>query len=216
MNPSLPSSSWLRDASLRRLNNNLLNQKEMFLSSLELSTSIHINDIETSGLHPLEIQSIHHWINGEMSGRQCLLSLLAISSSSQRQQQQPQQQQQQQQQQPEDEYLMIGSTSKEIHFEILRQSINLPQYFLCDSGYLLEQIFSKQPNVVLKEALDLLSQYSLENNSSTLSSDQINLAIKQMKIMKLSENISITTSPSPSSPSPPSHPQTTLLRSQVE
>lgn len=65
---------------------------------------------------------------------------------------------------------------------IIRFMLALPQSFLCDSGYLYEEIFSKPPSQVIKEAVQILVRKAEEANSSSLGLQQINLALKQIKL----------------------------------
>ena len=65
---------------------------------------------------------------------------------------------------------------------MLSSSMFLPGDFLCDSGYLYETIFSQPPSTVVREALQLLSAKTMEQSFRSLRVDQINLALKQMRI----------------------------------
>lgn len=69
--------------------------------------------------------------------------------------------------------------------ELIKSMINLPNEFLCDSGYIYTTIFQRPPTSVIKEALLLVVQKAFEKFPSSLGIEQINLAIKQLRIDSL-------------------------------
>jgi hypothetical protein len=71
---------------------------------------------------------------------------------------------------------------------MLSSTLCLPDDFLCDSGYLYENIFSRPPGVVVREALELLSSKAMEKNVGSIRVDQLNLALKQLRI----DNLGVT------------------------
>ena len=71
----------------------------------------------------------------------------------------------------------------------MSKSVDLHETFLSDSGLLFDAVFSKTPSSVLKEALKLLATKAVEK-SSPLNTEQINLALHQIKVdhIKLDSN----------------------------
>ena len=89
--------------------------------------------------------------------------------------------------------------------EIIRSMLSLPEGFLCDGGanspsptsprtvgvsdFLYDKIFSRPPMLVVREALALLAQKasgSVEGSEASLNLEQIQLAVKQLKLDALS------------------------------
>lgn len=168
---------WVREASLNRLNMLFKNKTESI--SILRSTNIALHDLdslETSGLSELEVLHLQKWLGGQVSGRQCMVALLETrhlgtnSVVSDKVGVNP---------------LTFGVISRPPEFSMLGTSLSLPDEFLCDSGYLYEKIFSKPPSAVVKEALRILTTKAMETNISALRVDQINLALKQLKIENL-------------------------------
>lgn len=104
---------------------------------------------------------------GSISGRQCMLSLLEYQHS---------------QTLPAPQY--YNSDRLDLLL-ILRQLFALPASFTCAKGKMYEEIFSKPPNVVIKESVQLLLSKSEETASAQLGLDQVNLALKQLKLASL-------------------------------
>ena len=80
------------------------------------------------------------------------------------------------------------SSSKDDEFkplELIRSMIHLPNEFLCDSGYIYSTIFQRPPTTVVREALQMVVQKAYEKSPSSLGVEQINLAIKQLRIDNL-------------------------------
>jgi curved DNA-binding protein CbpA len=80
------------------------------------------------------------------------------------------------------------SSSKDDEFkplELIRSMIHLPNEFLCDSGYIYSTIFQRPPTTVVREALQMVVQKAFEKSPSSLGVEQINLAIKQLRIDNL-------------------------------
>ncbi len=69
--------------------------------------------------------------------------------------------------------------------ELIRTSFHLPENFLCDSGYIYETVFKRPPTSVIREALQMLSSKAFEKNALTLNVNQINIAIKQLRLDNL-------------------------------
>ena len=76
----------------------------------------------------------------------------------------------------------VKSSSTFQPIELIKTSMNLPQDFLCDSGFVYESIFKKPPTSVIREALQMLSSKAYEKNAQSLNTHQINIAIKQMRL----------------------------------
>lgn len=134
--------------------------------------------LSTSGLSDPEKLHLDNWKQGRCSGRQAMLAILeskrieedskgGSSDSS-------------------TAIAALGTVVKRAEeFALLSKSINLPEEFLCDSGLLYELVFSRPPSAVLREGLQMLATVALEKCSSALNVEQINLALKQMKIRSL-------------------------------
>eukprot|EP00981_Chlorochromonas_danica_P003999 scaffold760_cov178-Ochromonas_danica.AAC.1 len=162
---------WLREASMRRLSHLVRNKTEIFDSAQKLKLSLTSFDhLEESGLHPFEVHQLHDWVQGRISGRQCMLALLDHTHCHRM----PSSTESSQANQLDHEGLDL--------LNIIRFMLALPQSFLCDSGYLYEEIFSKPPSQVIKEAVQILVRKAEEANSSSLGLQQINLALKQIKL----------------------------------
>lgn len=71
--------------------------------------------------------------------------------------------------------------------ELIRSLMNLPEDFLCDGGYIYETVFQRVPAGVVREALQMLVQTAFEKSPSQLGIEQINLAIKQLRLNNLGE-----------------------------
>mmetsp|Transcript_4090 Transcript_4090/g.6339 ORF Transcript_4090/g.6339 Transcript_4090/m.6339 type:complete len:913 (+) Transcript_4090:60-2798(+) len=177
------NANWLRQASMRRLHSLVVDKKEILGNNLVFCDDINPQDLEPSGLSALERQHLKSWVNGEQSGRQCLLALLECHQS----------QNCKKSEKPKEvaDHLVCGAPKRYMQFDILSKSINLPEHFLCDSGFMCEHVFSKSPSAVLKEAMQLLSKYAMEKTSSALTLDQINLALKQIRVDNLHADRSI-------------------------
>lgn len=65
---------------------------------------------------------------------------------------------------------------------VVQSLLNLPEQFLCDNGYLYEKVFSRPPATVVKEAVQIIVKKAEEQNSSSLGLQQINLALKQLRL----------------------------------
>eukprot|EP01033_Poteriospumella_lacustris_P017160 gene17160-12275_t len=66
--------------------------------------------------------------------------------------------------------------------DVVQALLNLPEEFLCDHGYLFEKVFSRPPATVVKEAVQIIVKKAEEQNSSSLGLQQINLALKQLRL----------------------------------
>lgn len=174
------NQAWLRKASMKRLNTLVIDKKEVIGHKLAFCSNIDVEDLEPSGLSDAEKFQIHRWFEGHQSGRQCMLALLEchmkeISEKKEKSTSATN----------KAAHMSCGAPGQVAEFNILSKSIDLPENFLCDSGFMCEAVFSKPPNTVLKEALQILSQYAMEKSSTALTVEQINLSLKQMRIDKL-------------------------------
>ena len=77
--------------------------------------------------------------------------------------------------------------------ELIRSLIQLPQEFLCNTGYIYENIFKHPPTSIVREALQLLVKTAMEKSPAQLDIEQINLAIKQLRLDSLMNHISNST-----------------------
>lgn len=172
-------SSYLKRAALSRLNARLVNKKEELACGLRRFT-IHVEDLESSTLSDVEKHHVNRWSQGTESGRMCLLALLdhrralqAISGSDATEEKQG-----------------VGEGAAGgggVEFALLSSSINLPEEFLCNSSYLYQRVFSKPPVAVIREALELLKEKAHEQSIESLDVDQINMALKQIRVDNLAQ-----------------------------
>ncbi len=167
---------WMREASLHRLNMVFRNKAEATLDFLE--NEIPVEELELSGLSTVEVTYLEKWVNGTLSGRHCMVAMLENrvkdappSATSE---------------EKTKSVLSSGAHSRPPEFSMLSSSLSLPDGFLCDSGYLFERIFSRAPGTVVREALKLLTSKAMEKDAFSLRVDQINLALKQLRIDNLS------------------------------
>jgi hypothetical protein len=161
---------------MKRVNMLIKNKKEIIGQSL-LCADITANDLESSGLSTSEKYHLYKWSEGLESGRHCMLALLDCRlkerNSSDAKKSQP----------------SGGSKSqRSMEISMLSSTISLPDDFLCDSGYLYEKIFSKPPGAVVREALQMLADKAMEKTATTLRIDQINLALKQLRVENLTSS----------------------------
>lgn len=82
---------------------------------------------------------------------------------------------------------LIQTTNKDDFkpVELIRSLMHLPEDFLCDGGYIYETVFQRPPTGVVREALQMLVQTAFEKSPSQLGIEQINLAIKQLRLNNL-------------------------------
>ena len=169
--------SYLKRAALSRLNARLVNKKEELACGLRKFT-IHVEDLESSTLSDVEKHHVSRWSQGTESGRMCLLALLdhrramqAVSGSDA----------------TEEKHGVGEGASGGVEFALLSSSINLPEEFLCNSSYLYQRVFSKPPVAVIREALELLKEKAHEQSIESLDVDQINMALKQIRVDNLAQ-----------------------------
>lgn len=72
------SRKWLREASMRRLSSQVKNKTQTIDSASKLQLNIDkLEDgLEESGLNAFIIQQLNDWVNGLLTGRQCMLAIL--------------------------------------------------------------------------------------------------------------------------------------------
>lgn len=135
---------------------------------------ISIDDLDDSGIGEAEKVKLENWVRGQLSGRHCMLALLESHHISKCENDSK-----------AESPLTAGAIPRPLEFAMLSTSLSLPNDFLCDSGVLYEKIFSRPPREVTREALTMLTQKAMEKNITALRADQINIALKQMKIDNL-------------------------------
>lgn len=170
--------AWLREASLHRMNMVLRNRKEIpdEASSADLCRELDLEQVQESGLTPEERRLLQRWMKGEDSGRQCMLGILEYRRVRAH---------------IKGEDASGGNVSHgaagcaPVPFHLMGTSINLPHQLFQDSGRLYNGLFSKAPNTVLKESLQSIAKVALEKGSHTLRTEQLNLALKQLRIEAL-------------------------------
>lgn len=184
----------MKQASLRRISLCMQNKKEALRIPVKFAADIDVKDLEPSGLSSSERHYLREWNSGRISGRQAMLALMEIKKMD-----------------PsvgEKAGSWIGDSPKlSPELAMLSKSLNLPDQFLCDSGILYESLFKLPPAALLNHALDMLASVAMEKSTAALTCDQINLAMKQMRIEYLVKNEKPTgnkSSSSTSSNSPPS------------
>jgi hypothetical protein len=176
---AVASKRWLREASMKRLNMLIKNKKESIGEEF-LCADISADDLESSGLTSADRYHLNKWADGFESGRHCMLALLdnraAVESDSVKNQ--------------SGKGVAVGAPQQRpLEMAMLSATISLPDEFLCDSGYLYDSIFSRAPGAVVREAMQLLAAKAFEKTSSSLRVDQINLALKQLRVEKMTANV---------------------------
>ena len=176
---AVASKRWLREASMKRLNMLIKNKKESIGEEF-LCADISADELESSGLASADRYHLNKWADGFESGRHCMLALLdnraAIESDLMKSQ--------------SGKGVAVGAPQQRpLEMAMLSATISLPDEFLCDSGYLYESIFSRAPSAVVREAMQLLAAKAFEKTSSSLRVDQINLALKQLRVEKMTANV---------------------------
>ena len=135
-------SQWLKEASMTRLSLKLKGKKGELMAPLS-NVPVDTARLPTSGLSPDEVELISTWMKGGISGRSCLFHLLNYRLKRQGKL-------------PTidlgDKENKEGDDSTPTELAILSSSVNLPSNFLCDCGYLFENVFSKPPSEVLRHA----------------------------------------------------------------
>lgn len=180
---------WLQKARYKRLNTKISDKTQLLKDSnlLLLNSNIDINDLEKSDLSSYEISIIEKWYETKISGYQCMCAIFNyrhnkkidiheyMSQSSQI------------------SYHHLITTAHtnpgKINFqtnkplEILSSSINFPlNCYSIASNHIYHNLFSKLPKIILKDIFIILREKSNEKKIDCLNVEQINLAIKQMKI----------------------------------
>jgi curved DNA-binding protein CbpA len=149
---------------MRRLSQLVKDKTELIDSAQKLRIGINnVEGLETSGLSKQMIQHLENWVDGVESGRECMFALLDSMHSTKD----------------------ITPPMKAGQFkplEVVQSLLNLPAQFLCDNGYLFERVFSRPPATVVKEAVQIIVKKAEEQNSSSLGLQQINLALKQLRL----------------------------------
>ena len=159
---------YLKRAALQRLNARLVNKKSELEGSLLRTNLLDLAELEPSTLTALDRYHISRWSQGLESGRACMLAVLdhRLRRAAN-----------------DGENVNAGTAGKsDIELSLLCASVNLPDDFLSDSGYLFTRIFSKAPVQVIREALEMLKDKAQEQSIDELDCDQINMAIKQIRI----------------------------------
>ena len=162
---------------MKRLNMLIKNKKESIGDGI-ISGDICVEALEASGLTANERYHLGKWMDGLESGRHCLLALLESRAATSE----------------ANESTSSsgkgggksGAASRPMEMNMLSGTLSLPQDFLCDSGYLYESVFSRPPSAVVREALQMLALKAMEKSTASLRVDQINLALKQLRVEKLS------------------------------
>ena len=164
---------------MKRLNMLIKNKKETIGDDF-LCADISADDLESSGLSAVDRFHLNKWADGLESGRHCMLALLENRASVDNDQMKN----------ANGKGLFVGSLQQRpLEMTMLSATISLPEEFLCDSGYLYESIFSRAPGAVVREAMQLLAAKAFEKSSATLRIDQINLALKQLRVEKMTANV---------------------------
>ena len=175
---------WLREASMKRLNMLIKNKKESIGEDF-LCSDISADDLESSGLSAVDRFHLNKWADGFESGRHCMLALLENRAAAESDMVKN----------LNGKGVIIGAPQQRpLEMAMLSATISLPDEFLCDSGFLYDSIFSRAPGAVVREAMQLLAAKAFEKTSATLRIDQINLALKQLRVEKLTANVTSASS----------------------
>lgn len=160
---------WLREASMQRLSLLVKNKTELIGNAAQLGLGVSSTDnLERSGLSAAEIYHLEQWVLGLQSGRFCMLAFTNSRLNN-----------------TESDRASLSAPVKNEKFEpidFIRTSMNLPENFLCDSGYLYETVFGRPPVSVICEALQMVTGKTFEKSPAALGVEQINMAIKQLRL----------------------------------
>ena len=186
------TSTLLHASAMARLSMKLETAREDVLSPLARAGNVSMASLQQSGLNRSERRYVRRWVAGAMSGRSCMFALLSTKSDHQ----------------AESGFLAAGadhkllfslsagngkssSTEREkeqgLGLTLLAASLNLPPaaQMLCNSGYLYESCFSLSPATVLRQAVRLVRSKTLQQNLDTLTTEQLNLALRQLQVQFL-------------------------------
>jgi hypothetical protein len=169
--------SWLREASLQRVNTMLMNKRELPEHGTVLREDISLRNIDASGLSVSECFHISQWAYGLESGRHCLFALMEF-----RRIQSHTKTVAEADAQTSDGHGNSSGKDSSAAFDMIRRSINLPGNVFSESGALQETLFWRSPNVVLKETLKTLASVAMEKGAMSLNAEQLNLAMKQLRV----------------------------------
>lgn len=190
---------YLQAARFRRLNL-IVQSKALDLSESEsgdyqtlFDPSIRLQDMQQSGLSSYEMKIITDWYDNQLTGHQSMVAIMnhrfhqQISSQT---------------------TPSVTTPYKNIKpIDLLSLSLSFPMNystFMTKSIYM--NVFAKTPKQVVKEALEMVREKSCEKSLRSLSIEQLNLALKQIRLDSLKmysrnhdkENVPVTDSPSKS------------------
>ena len=179
----------LHNAAMARLSSKLQRERENILSPLCAVGAVNVELLQESGLSQLEKRYVRRWVDGGMSGRSCMFALLSSRSDKD----------------AEHGLISGGGDHKRLFalgnsnsvdgehdkqnglglgLSLLSASLNLPpaSQMLCNTGYLYETCFSKSPTAVLRQTVNLIRGRALEQNFEVLTTEQLNLALRQLQV----------------------------------
>jgi curved DNA-binding protein CbpA len=208
------AKKWLREASMKRLSLLVKNKTETIESESKIKLNIDkLEDgLEESGLNSFIVQQLNDWINGLITGRQCMLAILDSFQSEMNQKhsnfsfyssvmktptvtskmesngstisehQDGTEEDESKKRAEEASSQQLQETNVFQPINILRLSLQLPEQFFCDSGFLYENLFQYPPLFVVKQLMNYVLKHTNESHLHTLNLSQINIVLKQMKI----------------------------------
>jgi hypothetical protein len=163
---------WLKEATMSRLTDKLLNRSEMStLSTGKGFDNVSVDKLDSSGLTAEEKSLLCDWISGRVSGRHCLCLLASVRAETASK---------------KNSKFIIGSSKSLL--PLLASIVSFPTSMIEEkTNILLDQIFSKPPLVAVGETLKRISKISKEKSMKTLRAEQINLAFKQMRLEQIKQ-----------------------------
>lgn len=161
------SKMYLRDAAMSRMTYILKNSTEKIGV---VGLNYNVPKQSDSDMSPDERAIIKQWATGVSSGRYAMVAFLDCRRQNRKQSLMPK---------PADSRPLGVMTS----------SINFPLEYLSHESLLYEECFGRPPAGVLREALQMLTSKAMEDSPMSLTSEQIDLAWRQMKIERLGSRV---------------------------
>jgi hypothetical protein len=159
---SVTDRKWLKEATMSRLTEKILNSTEMSILSSGKGFNVLPESLDASGLSDQERGLIIDWISGSVSGRHCLCMLAAVQAETQE---------------------SVSLIAPDSILPLLATIVSFPTSVIeKNSNPSLDRIFNKPQLVAVGEILKKISRISKEKSMKTLRADQINLAFKQLQL----------------------------------
>lgn len=157
----------LKEASINRLGMMMKTTSE-YLSVPTLCDDVRL---DYSVMNEEEGQFLQDWANGKSSGLFCMVALLNARKNASSRRSSPGQ---------------VSYTS------LMGQSVDFSTEYLVKKSKLYENLFSQSPVSVVKKAVALLLEKTMENAPTEMRSDQIALAMKQLRVERIAVNKAVS------------------------